>query len=84
MSSVTQLAALHLWGVLPEGCRFGLDQIAHDEPLKIGERSSLEPRVWRTHGRVLPHDEQPFQAIRASVGGQLSIFDAQVVATRSR
>ena len=37
--------------------RLDLHQIAHDEPFHPRERLPLEPRVLRTHRRVLAHDE---------------------------
>ena len=63
----SELAALHLGRIQPEGRRLGFDHVAHDQPLEVGERAPLEPRVGRADGRVLPHHEQPVEPIRPSI-----------------
>src|SRR3954447_20943669 len=76
-----QLAALDLRRVVPEAGRLDLDEVAHDEPIEVGQGAALEPRVGCADGRVLAEHEEPFDP---SVGHLEPVALVRMIAAYAR
>ena len=55
-----QFAPLHLRGFAPEVRRFNLDHLTDDQPFQFRQCFSLQPRIRRSDGWVLPHQKHAF------------------------